>query len=218
MLRLSPIAAVCCCLSAGLLPCFAQANAAADPSGGEPAEAAVAATGGAASGAYAPLTQSERTSHYLSSLVSPESLLQAAAGAAILQGLNSPSEWGQGAEGYGLRFANSYGQHFIRQTLMYGASSLLGEDDRYIPSERTGAGPRTLYAIESTFLARRADGTRRLSYSRIGAIVATAFISRAWQPRSTNGMQNAAYSIGDVIGSEAGFNVAREFLPKLFHH
>jgi len=172
----------------------------------------------AAPSAYTPLTQAERTRLYAKNLVSPESLLRAAAGAAILQATNTPSEWGQGSEAYAVRFANSYGQHFIRQSLMYGASSLLGEDNRYFPSERSGVGPRTLYAIESTFLARRSDGTRHLSWSRMGAIVATAFISREWQPRSTNGAQNAASSIGDVVGSEAGFNVAREFLPKLFQH
>lgn len=197
------------CFFVIVLPCFAQ-NAIASA----PAPAASTAT---APAPYTPITQRERTHRYLRSLISPESILRAAAGSGILQATNTPSEWGQGAEAYGIRFANSYGQHFIRQTLLYGASTALNEDNRYIPSERKGVGSRTLYAIESTFMARRPDGTRHLSYSRIGAVVATAFISRAWQPPSTNGAQNAFYSMGDVFASEAGFNVLHEFAPKLFH-
>jgi hypothetical protein len=56
-----------------------------------------------------------------------------------------------------------------------------------------------------------------LGYSRPGAVVATSFISREWQPYSTNGAQNAEASIGDALGSEVGFNVFREFLPDLLH-
>jgi hypothetical protein len=74
-----------------------------------------------------------------------------------------------------------------------------------------------MYAVESTFLAHRSDGARRLSYSRLGAALATAFISRAWQPPSTRGPEHALGSFGTTMGSEIGFNVVREFLPDLLH-
>ncbi len=146
-----------------------------------------------------------------------ESVLRSGFGAGISQWQNTPSEWGQGTQGYATRVANSYGQHVIRQTMMFGASSLLHEDNRYIPSQESGVGPRFRYAIESSFLARRDNGTRRLSYSRLGSYIATAFISREWQPHSTNGAQNAISSLETVIGTTVAFNVAREFLPKVFH-
>ena len=101
--------------------------------------------------------------------------------------------------------------------MMFGASSLLHEDNRYIPSQETTFGPRLKYAIESSFMARRDNGTRRFSYSRLGSYIATAFISREWQPHSTNGAQNAITSLETVIGTTVAFNVAREFLPKVFH-
>jgi len=166
---------------------------------------------------FKPMTRDERFHHYVSGTFSVESLVRSAAGAAILQGTNTPSEWGQGAEGYARRFGNSYAQHITRQTIMYGASDMLDEDNRYLPSGRTGAGPRLKYAIESTFLARRHDGSRRLSFSRLGSYAAVAFISREWQARSTNGAQNAATSFGTTLGSEVGFDIAREFLPSIFH-
>lgn len=176
-----------------------------------PAPAASGAT------AYTPMTQDEQFRHFIGSTFNLESALRATVGAAILQALNTPGEWGQGSQAYAERFANDYAQHMIRQSLLYGVSDLLHEDNRYVPSGLTGAEPRVKYAVESTFLARMPDGHRRLSYSRLSAIVATAFISREWQPRSTSGPEHAGLSMVTVLGAEIGFNIAREFLPKLRH-
>jgi hypothetical protein len=191
----------------------AQTGDAAGPNDAVPAQ-----TASSAQPEFKPLTQGQRFHHFVTGTFSVEAVLRAAAGAAILQETNTPSEWGQGGIGYARRFQNSYAQHIMRQTMMYGAADLLDEDNRYLPSERSGIGPRFGYAVESTFLARRDDGTRRLSYFRLGSIVAVAFISREWQPHSTNGAQNAGMNIGTVVGSEVGFNIAREFFPRVFHH
>jgi hypothetical protein len=165
---------------------------------------------------YTPLTQSERFHHYIRGTFSVESVIRSAAGAAILQGTNTPSEWGQGGEGYAKRFGNSFTQQIMRQTIMYGAADALHEDNRYVASGRSGTGARLKYAVESTFLARKDDGTRRLSYSRLGSYVAVAFLSRQWQPPSTSGPGSAGLSFGTTVGSEVGFNIAREFWPKIF--
>jgi hypothetical protein len=157
------------------------------------------------------MTQGERFHHFIAGTFSVESIVRSAAGAAILQATNTPGEWGQGSEGYARRFGNSYAQQFMRQTIMYGAADALHEDNRYMPSERTSTGARLKYAAESTFLARKDDGTRRLSYSRLGSYLAVAFLSREWQPHSTSGPGSAAMSLGTVLGSEVGFNIAREF-------
>jgi len=205
------------CLLAGGLACFGQTPdppKAAEPA---PSDAAPAARLSSAPLVYVPMTQAERARRYAKSLFSLEAIGRAAAGAGLQQWTNTPREWGQGAEGYGRRFANSFGENVVRQTITYGMSSALDEDNRYFASERTGFGSRTTYAVESTFLARRSDGTRRLSYSRITGLVATAFISRAWQPPSERGVGHAAGSLGTTVGTEIGFNIAREFLPSLLH-
>lgn len=164
---------------------------------------------------FVPLTQAERSGSYLRSLVDPVAVLAAAAGSGISQWQNTPSEWKQGGGAYGLRFANSYGYHVVRQTMMFGASSLLHEDNRDLQSNRSGAGPRLKYAIESAFLARHDDGSRHFSYSRFGATLGTAFLSRAWQPTSTSRPQNAAGSYGISVAIQVGMHVAREFVPFL---
>jgi hypothetical protein len=165
---------------------------------------------------FTPMTQEERLRYYFRTTFSVESVLRSSAGAGISQWTNTPSEWGQGGEGYARRLGNSYAQHIMQSTMMYGASSVLREDNRYIPSGESTFGPRLKYAIATSFLARRDDGSRRLSFSRLGSYVATAFISREWQPHSTNGAQNAAATFGTSMGITVGFNVAREFFPKIF--
>ena len=181
----------------------------------QPANTPPALPAGTAANYTAPLTPAERFHSFVAHLFSAESVLRSAAGAAILQGTDTPHEWGQAGEGYGRRFASSYSQHIIRATLMYGSSSLLHEDNRYFRSGESGFWTRFKYAVASTIVARRDDGTRRLSYSRISSYVAVAFIARAWQPPSTRGPENAGSALGVALGSEAAFNVGREFLPKI---
>jgi hypothetical protein len=166
---------------------------------------------------FVPMTQRERWKHYFRSTGDPMAMVMSAAGAGITQWQDNPTEWGQGATGYTRRLGNTYAQHIIRQTLIFGASSALHEDNRYLQSGESGVGDRIKYAIGSTFLARRNDGSRRFAFSRFGATMGTAFISRRWQPRSQNSNGNALSSFGIAIGAQAGFNVAREFLPSIFH-
>jgi hypothetical protein len=166
---------------------------------------------------FIPMTQRERWQFYFKSTGDPMAIVASAAGAGITQWQDNPTEWGQGARGYERRLGNTYAQHIIRQTLIFGASSALQEDNRYLPSGESAVGSRIKYAVGSTFLARRDDGTRRFAFSRMGASAGTAFISRLWQPHSQNSTGNALCSFGIAIGAQAGFNVAREFLPSVFH-
>jgi hypothetical protein len=192
---------VCACLLLAARPvCQAQAPPPAVPANPPP---------------FVPITQAERTREYLKSLVSPVDVVSAAAGAGLSQWRDSPREWKQGGAGYGRRFANDYAGHLARATMMFGASSLLHEDNRYFTSGRRGAGARLKYALESTFLARRNDGSRRFSYSRIGAGLGTAILSRTWVPPSWDHPRNVAINFGITLAVEAGFNVGREFLPFL---
>jgi len=166
--------------------------------------------------AYAPMTQTERLRDYFQHVFGPESVVRSAAGSGISQAMSTPGEWGQGAEGYGRRFANSYAGHIVQSTVMYGMGAALHEDNRYFRSGLTGFGPRLKYAILSTFLARHDDGNRYFSFSRMTSYVASAGISRAWQPPSASNVTHAADAFGIDIGAAAGFNVMREFVPGLF--
>ena len=166
---------------------------------------------------FIPMTQAQRLRYYFNSTFSLSTLAVAAAGAGTLQLWNIPKEWGQGAEGYGRRIGDLYGQHIIVQTLMYGSSSLLHEDNHYFRSGKSGLWPRLRYAAMSALITRRDDGSTRFAYTRIGSFAAGAFISRAWQPRSITSAGDGAVNFGSFVAVQVGFNVAREFFPRFIH-
>jgi hypothetical protein len=167
---------------------------------------------------FAPMTGRERLHNYLVGLASYQPILEAAASAGINQAKDTPKEWAGGADGYGKRFGSAYAENVIHRTLQYGMSAALHEDNRYFVSGETGFFRRTKYAVKSTFLARHDNGNQSFSYSRIGSAAGSAFISRAWQPRSTTSVEDGAVSFGITMAVDTGFNVMREFWPDLNRH
>ncbi len=164
---------------------------------------------------FRPLTQHERTQLYVKTMINPLGYLKAGASAGIDQWHDKPSEWEQGASGYGKRFANILGQYSIQRTVTFSLSSVLHEDNRYFNSGKTGLWSRTGYAVASGILARHDDGSRHLSISQLGGVAAGAFLSRFWQPASTHSAGNGAVSFGITMASNMGFGVVKEFLPDL---
>ena len=166
--------------------------------------------------AYVPLTNKQRWHTYLADLASPTSVVLCAAGAGVNQWGNTPSEWHQDAEGYGRRFANSFGAHLVRGSIRSGAGALLDEDTRYVPSGESRFGPRLKYALTSTFMGRSHTGERRIAFSTIGAFAGTSFISRAWQPPSTSQPADAMSNFGISVGVATGVNLLHEFFPRAY--
>jgi hypothetical protein len=164
---------------------------------------------------FRPLTQKERTQIYLKTMANPLGYLKAGFSAGIDQWKDKPSEWEQGASGYGKRFGNILGQYSIQRTVTFGLSSLLHQDNRYFNSGKKGLWPRTGYAAVSGILARHDDGSRHLSISQLGGVAAGAFLSRSWQPPSTHSAGDGAVSFGITMASNMGFSAVKEFLPDL---
>src|SRR5258707_15694509 len=71
-------------------------------------------------------------------MVNPLSFARVGFSAGIDQANDKPMEWGQGASGYGRRFANILGQYSIQRTVTYGLGRALHEDNRYFNSGRQG--------------------------------------------------------------------------------
>jgi len=164
---------------------------------------------------FRPLTQRERTQIYLKTMVNPLGYLKAGFSAGIDQSKDKPSEWEQGASGYGKRFANILGQYSIQRTVTFSLGSALHEDNRYFNSGKKGLWSRTGYAVASGILARHDDGSRHLSISQLGGVAAGAFLSRTWQPTSQHSPGDGAVSFGITMASNMGFGVVKEFLPDL---
>lgn len=171
---------------------------------------------------FKPLTAKERAKVYAKDLLSPFHFFLAGVSAGITQLQDSPKAWGLGAQGYGLRFANYYGNALIANVLQMTGEDLLHEDNLYYGSGEHGVWKRMKYAISSSVLARSNDGTQHFSVSQVGSTAAASFISRIWQPRSSGSAGDGAVNFGINMASNAGVNVVREFLPgvtnHIFHH
>ena len=164
---------------------------------------------------FQPLTQHERNQIYVKTMVNPLGYLKAGFSAGIDQWNDKPSEWEQGATGYGRRYANILGQYSIQRTVTFILSSGLYEDNRYFNSGKNGLWPRTRYAVASGILARHDNGSRHLSVSQLGGVAAGAFLSRFWQPQSQRSVGDGAVSFGISMASNMGFGIVKEFLPDI---
>ena len=167
---------------------------------------------------FVPLTPKERLELYEKDLFSPFHILMGGAAAGIAQLQNVPPAWGQGAAGYGRRFANYYSYATLSAALQMAGEDLLHEDNLYYGSGEHGFWSRLKYAVKSSVLARSDDGSRHVSLSQIGSTAGAAFISRLWQPRGDNSAGDGAMSFGISMATNAGVNVFREFLPDVTHH
>jgi hypothetical protein len=161
-----------------------------------------------------PQTKSQRFNDYLLATVGPLTFLAEGASAGIQQWRASPHEWGQGGEGYGKRLGNNMAYNAIHQTITYGLSEALHEDNRYFKSKKQSFGGRLFYALESPAMAYK-NGRRTVSISSLSGMAGAAGISQAWAPQSWKGVDNAAANFGLTYAGVAGLNVAREFVPDL---
>ena len=162
---------------------------------------------------FQPLTQAERNRRYLKTWVNPIGYVKVAFSAGIDQAKDKPTEWEQGASGYGKRYLNILGQYITQRIVTYGLESALHEDNRYFNSGKHGFWPRTGYALSSGILARHDDGSRHFSISQVAGVAAGAFLARAWLPPSQSSASAGAVSFGITMGSNAAFSIVKEFLP-----
>jgi hypothetical protein len=154
-------------------------------------------------------TPRERFNRYVKNTVGPERLLRSAAAAAI-----SPEEWGQGAKGYGKRFASSMGQNAIQQTVTYGLDSALKLDTGFKKSKREGFFPRLKDALAQNVTSRNRSGDRVISIPRFAGVYTGAIIAHeTWYPDRYNYKDGIRSGTTSLLIS-FGINVVREFVMR----
>jgi hypothetical protein len=164
----------------------------------------------------APIGPKQRFRNYVNSAVGPLPIIGSAAVAGVQQADNSPHEWGQGAEGYFKRFGNNMAYNVVRQTITYGLSEALHEDNRYFASNQKG-WRRVGYAFISPATARHRNGRRYVSVSSLAGMAGAAGLSLYWAPRSWQGWDRAGRNFGLTYAGQAAINTFREFVPDLIH-
>jgi hypothetical protein len=160
-----------------------------------------------------PLTVEGKLGYVLASFYDVTSIISSAAGAGIKQMRDSVPEWGQGMEGYGKRFASSYGRKAIRRSIQVGIGILMHEDPRYFPSKSSGIWQRSLYAVSRTFVSNKDGGGIRPGYSKFIGTFSGTYISRQWYPEKYRTPSEYFSSFAISIGVDVGKNAFNEFWP-----
>ena len=185
---------------------------------GEADEAAPASreTANASVGAnYSPLSPGKKFYFSVKSTFSPVSIFASTFSAGYNQAVDSVPEWGQGMEGYGKRFASSFGQKVVDNTVGSSLKILLREDPRYFYSNRRNIRNRILHALGETFVAHKDSGGTRPGYSYFAGVASGVYVSHQWRPESSRTAADYAQSVAVSIGEQSAKNVFMEFWPDI---
>ena len=161
------------------------------------------------------ITPKQRFNHYASQTFSSDAVLGAVSGAAIAQGINTPREWGQGWGAFGIRTASSYGGTLVGNTITFGVSALVHEDNRFFRSPSADFRARLRHVLASPYVARNDAGRKRFSTSMFLGSAGSSGIPLAWSPRSWQGWDNVGLNYLIWYGQMSGVNFVREFYPTL---
>jgi hypothetical protein len=157
--------------------------------------------------------------------------------AGLSQAQNSEPGYGQGAQGYGKRFASAFADGTI-ENFMTGAvfPSLLHQDPRFFQSGKGSFTRRTGYAASRIFITRTDSGERQFNYSEVlGSALSAAISTNTYHPRASitkryepaTGMLLYVHNQSDrtltntlsVWGSQVGYDtitiVVKEFWPDI---
>ena len=162
---------------------------------------------------YHPPTPEKRLHDFAKYTFGPFALLTTGAEAGIEHLSYQAPEWGQGAQGYAIRYGDVFGRYLVQNTIQYGSAVALHEDPAYYRCECTGLWHRTGHALLSTFTARRASGKRTFAISAVLGAYGGGMISTLWYPSRytplSDGVRIANYGWGGTFG----VNLATEFWP-----
>lgn len=162
---------------------------------------------------YVRPTQKTKLRNYAFDIFGPYPIVGVGLAAGIHQGSNSPPEWGQGAEGYGKRFASDFGIATVTTTTRYALAEVFHEDTLYYRCDCNGFFPRLKHSMISTLTSRRGnDGHRVFSVPALVAPYAGSMTAvYGWYPNRydyKDGFRMGNYTLLVYMGG----NIAREFL------
>jgi hypothetical protein len=162
--------------------------------------------------AYVFPDKGERFRRYVISTVGPLRLARTTVSAGIEQWSDSPEEWGQGAHGFGKRYASSFGSNAIHQTVTYALDTALHLDTGFQKSTREGFFPRFKDALMQNVTSRTRSGRRVISVPKFAGVYAGGIIPHeTWYP------DRYSYKDGIRSGTKTlltgfGINLFREFV------
>jgi hypothetical protein len=153
---------------------------------------------------------------FLQDSIDPVTFLGTAFNAGIDQAGDSDPSFGQGASGYGRRFAAEYmdqaSSSFFKD---FAYPWIFSEDPRYYRLARGSFRRRLFHAMEHAVVAHRDDGTRMFNFSEWLGTATTVALANTYHPDNERGFSPAAQRVTMGIAQDIGFDVLREFWPEI---
>ena len=164
---------------------------------------------------YSPLTVKQKVNRRALRLVEPVTLFTSAFSASVDQLRDTPSAWGQGAEGFAKRFGSSEAMTASHNIIALGGDLAFHLDPRYHRMPDGTFRARVWNAISQSFVAYKDSGGRMINVSEIAGNLGSGFIANTWEPPGYRAAQDGLNRGLWAIAFHTGKNVAREFLPDL---
>jgi hypothetical protein len=167
------------------------------------------------------LSWKDKLNFHLRKMIYGGGLVKSAAQAAVAQASSTPTEWGQGWDAFGRRFASSHGTRAIRQTLQFTldtAVPFMHQDPRYIAAPQLDTTGQIANVFKQTFFSPDDHLKNRFAAWRVGSALGSELISNAWRPDGPRwgdrSIRAALYRTAFDIGGDLIGNALREFLPQ----
>jgi len=146
----------------------------------------------------------------------PVTFVGIAFNAGISQAENNDPSYGQGAEGYGIRFgAGLAGQatsEFFKDVFY---PTIFSQDPRYYRMGTGSTGKRFLHALEHSVVAYRENGMQMFNFTEWMGTTSAIVVSNTYHPDHRRGVGPAASRLGFSVGNDMGYDVLREFWPEI---
>jgi hypothetical protein len=163
----------------------------------------------------APLTWKQKFSFATRGTFDPVAMVGVGFAAGIEQANNSFAGYGQGAAGYGKRFAAKFADGRSSDYLTHAIfPSLLHQDPRYFYQGTGSIKSRAMHAIGSAFFTRGDNGQTQPNYSYVLGDMCSGALSNLYYPAANRGVHLVFTNAAVGLAGRVGGNLLREFLPK----
>src|SRR6266436_8072343 len=164
-----------------------------------------------------PLSTKQKFELFANESVAPSRFLSSAAGAGIGQAQNSLAGYGQGAEGYGKRFASSMAT--AASTNFFGTfviASVSHHDPRYFVTLHPGVRYRIGYALSRIVISRTDDGRNAANWPGILGPLLAESLANSYLPVKEQTAGRTFQRYGIRIGLNTASNALRQYWPTIF--
>jgi hypothetical protein len=163
----------------------------------------------------APMTTKQKFSLASHDTFDPVSLIGVGLAAGIEQANNTYAGYGEGAAGYGKRFAAKFGDGRTSDFLSHAVfPSLFHQDPRYFYQGTGSVKSRMLHAASFAIITRSDSGKTMPNYSYFLGDIGSGALSNLYYPHADRGIGLVFTNAAIGIAGKAGGTIIREFFSK----